>query len=174
MCWSFTETVYGVRANAQELGDLMQSALDVRLGRRRAPKKKVVFQGLTKLPEPKEQAEAFLYEHDGREMTLAAWARESGIPKNTLWTRVVVQRIPLGEAIKMQKPRVKRKNACPRVVSSTNAVLLQRPHGPDGAHGTVEPLPSRSQNPAKSHPIRVSGDGIEPPTRGFSILCSTD
>ncbi|CAI8875124.1 conserved hypothetical protein [Brevibacillus sp. IT-7CA2] len=45
-----------------------------------------------------------------------------------------------------------------------------------GAVG-IEPTPKVLETfvlPLNYAPIKVARDGIEPPTRGFSVLCSTD
>jgi hypothetical protein len=99
------------------------------------------------IPDPKLPS---LYKVAGVERTFSEWAKHSGISKNTLWSRP--DRGPSMTAAWLP-------GNCREILCSKRTGL---------AH------PSDRPEEPKHRGFVVRGDGIEPPTRGFSIPCSTD
>ncbi len=154
-----TERVYA-RVKQDQVGDRMLDALDARYTRsaRRhraaGPRVKVV----AKIPDPKLP---MLYDVDGVTKTMADWARASGIKKNTLHSRLTAG-LTMAEALRKSFPAFEAAGKLPGNSGSTRPRLAPAAEGPD-----VKKEPNSAENP-------VRRGGIEPPTRGFSVPCSTD
>ena len=146
---TITERVYA-RVRHDAVGDRMLAALDPRYTkgatRSRAGKDRTIAT-VKAIPDPKLP---IVYKVDGVERTLTEWAQHSGIPKMTLWSRLD-RGLSMAEALTAGKLPGKNGTDLPRFA----------------------PTPARASK-ANSREIPVRGDGIEPPTRGFSIPCSTN
>jgi hypothetical protein len=95
-----TELVYA-RVREEDLGDRMLDSIDPRYARRalsRRGKQKLVST-LKCLPEPK--ARAVLHTVNGTSRTLDQWAKAHGIPKSTLYSRVVERGMTMVDALKL-------------------------------------------------------------------------
>lgn len=158
-----TERHYA-RNKSEHLGERMQTALDVQLGRVAVVKRKP-FPILKKLPEPKPPAPVFEYEAGGKARTLAEWAKWAGIPKVTLWGRVNQQGMSLAEALKKPGKTRKSPSSC-HEFGKCSKRAANTTHKADTADGLKRSAsPEKPPLPPKKP---VSRDGIEPPTRGFS------
>jgi len=158
-----TERVYA-RVKQEHVGDRMLDALDpryTRSARKRRPagaRVKVV----AKISAPKLPT---LYEVDGVEKTLSEWARATGIKKNTLHSRMAAG-MTMAEAIRKDVPSFHGSaRKLPGNSGSQRPLLAHQRKSPDDPEGAD--APKSLKNP-------VRRDGIEPPTRGFSVPCSTD
>ncbi len=105
------------------------------------------------IPEPKVPT---LYRVKGVDKTLSEWAQHAGIPKNTLWSRLKAG-LTMPEAI--AKGPIGRAGKLPGNSGTKRSRLAPT------ADDSEEPKP-------RENPVRRGG--IEPPTRGFSVPCSTD
>jgi hypothetical protein len=131
-----------------------------------------------------------VFEVDGVIKTLDTWSKVSGIPKTTLHHRVMTKGMSMKDALARSDGR----RGSPLPVSSvrnqcrTNAAVegsvsqstppICREFAADSAalmgRNDTEIAPAASHKRPKSPGKPVPRDGIEPPTRGFSILCSTN
>ena len=156
-----TERVYA-RVKQEHVGDRMLEALDPRYTRsarkrKAGPRVKVV----TKIPAPKLPT---LYEVDGVERTLSGWAQATGIKKNTLHSRLAAG-ATMREAIRKSLPSFDAAGKLPGNSGSPRPLLEHQRPDVEQADVTTR---------GKKRSILVRRDGIEPPTRGFSVPCSTD
>jgi hypothetical protein len=92
-----TELVYA-KVKDEDVVDRMIDALDPRYARRaiNARGKKKMVKTIRALPEPKQQV---LYDVNGTKRTLADWAVASGVPKTTLFHRVLKVGMSMAEAL---------------------------------------------------------------------------
>jgi integrase len=171
-----TETVYA-KVRDEDLGDRMLDAIDPRYASRtlaqRGVRKSVEL--IEHIPEPK--AGRVLYAVRGESRTLAQWASASGIPKTTLYSRVVERGMTMAKAIKLgSRAAAAESKACHSSDSDDCRTFAADESEQDGlkAPKRDEVEAPETKNPAESAGSVVPRDGIEPPTRGFSILCSTD
>jgi integrase len=147
---AITERIYA-RVRDDQVGDRMLDALDPRYTRgasRTRSKASRKIATVTSIPDPRLPV---LYEANGLEKTLTEWAQHYGIPKNTLWHRLHKQGMTMSEALAAGK--------------------LPGKNGTD--RHRLAPHPKAPEEP-KHREIPVRRGGIEPPTRGFSVPCSTD
>ncbi len=171
-----TQQVYA-RVREEDLGSRMLDAISPdyaqRAVRARGEAERVAT--LTSLPAPRTAAPV-LYAVGVTSRTLAEWARATGIGKSTLHHRVVTRGLSMAHAIALGK------GGRGRPLPAADASRVTGSNCRTGAADTVEtaallahsPRMHRRTKQPKTPAIVVSGDGIEPPTRGFSILCSTD
>ncbi len=197
-----TETVYA-RVRERDLADRMIDAIDPRYARdaNSARPLKPLIKTITELPAPKQRRA--LYRIDCDERTLAQWARARGVPKSTLHHRVVTLGMSMERALELGKgrpaglapptaspviePKRKKRETPPTEAPDNPASardsmpsdcrtgageLAEKVHSVD-VMDAVQPTPELKK-PRKKRGSLVPRDGIEPPTRGFSILCSTD
>ena len=59
------------------------------------------------------------------------------------------------------------------LMGHTSSAMIRRVYAKIGTDAK-RPSAVASEKPAENADLKVPRDGIEPPTRGFSILCSTD
>ena len=171
-----TELVY-CRVSDEQLWDRMLDAIDPRYAQRaieaRGERKHVPT--LTCLPAPKPGPRKYMV--DGVPGVLADWAKLSGISKTTLHHRVVNRGMSMADALALGKGT--------RGKTLSGAAPLQRVDSGDcrtRAATEVEKVDVSDanasdddpSNPEDSRVLFVPRDGIEPPTRGFSIPCSTN
>ena len=155
-----TERVYA-RVRQEHVGHRMLDALRpeytraAQKGRKKGRRVKL----LTKIPAPKLP---FFYGINGVEKTLSEWARDTGIKKNTLWSRLKAG-LSMADAIT--------KGRRGSFQASDTAAKLPRNSGPPAK---ASARLGNDKNTEKKAVLRVRRGGIEPPTRGFSVPCSTD
>jgi len=197
-----TETVYA-KIKDEDVTDRMLDAIDPRYAKKahRARGTRKIVETIKKLPAPR--TSRVVYEVDGVEGTLVTWAETSGISKTTLFHRVVTSGMTMADALAVGKgtrgkrlvgPAAPKAKASAQRVARTAAVVdapcasFDSDAGGDcrtGAADRVDSLDaldtfqvpsvrrSRS-NPLETAAFTVPRDRIELPTRGFSILCSTN
>jgi integrase len=201
-----TELVYAHIKDADVVNRMIDS-LDPRYARRalKARGKKKLVKTITKLPEPKVRT---VYEVDGIAHTLAEWAIASGIPKTTLFHRVMKVGMSMADALALGRGRRGRRLAAangkplqtkapvttpPKSAEAFDtadqktprkSLIVEAPSG-DCRTGAADRMKKVNVTDAESaHPtspppenlaeIVVVRGGIEPPTRGFSVPCSTN
>ena len=176
-----TELVYS-RVRDADLGDRMLSAIDPEYVRRTldaggAPAR---VETITVLPEPK--AGPLLYTIAGVSRTLAGWGRAHAIPKTTLYSRVIERGMSMSNAIKLGSRREATAASAVQPCQSfettttdcrTGAADTSDTGGLIGQKSVTTTAPP-NKKPRKKQGLEVPRDRIELPTRGFSILCSTD
>jgi integrase len=166
-----TELVYA-RVKDEDVTDRMLDAIDPRYASKahHARGTQKIVPTITQLPAPR--MPRLLYEVEGEERTLAEWSETSGIPKATLHHRVITSGMAMPDALALGKG-TRGKRLVPvkdcRTGAADRAGKVDATDALDGQ--SVQRTPS---NPLENPPILVPRDGIEPPTRGFSILCSTN
>ncbi len=164
---SITERVYA-RMKREALADRMLDVLDPKYaraaGKARKKKERTVVT-ISAIPEPRAHV---LYEVEHEEHTLSEWAQISRIPKSTLHHRLEAG-LTMGDAIKLGRGTRGRPLA-PDTQAFDTAALLPRNRGKKRQQ-LAGPSPAES---AENSGNPVPRDGIEPPTRGFSIPCSTN
>ncbi len=175
-----TELVYA-RVREEDLGDRMLTAIDPEYARRtldaRGTPKRVAT--ITALPDPK--AGPVLYTVIGISRTLDQWAKVHAIPKGTLYSRVVERGMSMADALKLGS---RSRDAAAHVQSSQPldpAAADRRTGAADTSDtgGLIGQLSVATTDPPNKKPRKNQGsevprDRIELPTRGFSILCSTN
>ena len=124
---------------------------------------------ITKLPEPRRPV---LYVVGDVARTLADWSRPTGIPKATLHHRVVTRGMEMADAIAVGEGVRGRplEFSGVRFCRNTPAKLGQESAAPGSSEASAASDLVRDQR--ERPPIVVPRDGIEPPTRGFSIPLS--
>jgi hypothetical protein len=155
--------------------DRMLDAIDPRYAKtaHRARGQRKVVQTLKKLPEPR--VRLVLYQVDGLERSLAEWATVSGIPKTTLFHRVVTSGMTMDEALALGRgtrgKRLPQISPCAGFDSTDcRTGAADRVETMDGLDALDTPAAQTAvSNPPVSLVNLVPRDGIEPPTRGFSI-----
>ena len=148
-----TERVYA-RVKQEHVGDRMLEALDPKYARAaQKGKKPARVKTVTEIPEPKVPT---LYRVKGVDKTLSEWAQHAGIPKNTLWSR-------LQAGLTM-----------PEAIAKGPSHRAGKLPGNSGTKRSRLALAEDDSGEPKTSEIRVRRGGIEPPTRGFSVPCSTD
>ena len=169
-----TERVYA-RVRAEDIGDRMLDAIDPRYARRahRNRKKPRSVPTITKVPEPK--AGPTVYTLAGVARTLDQWAKAHAIPKGTLYSRVVERGMTMAEALKLgSRSAATSARACQSSNDCrTYAADRSERDGLNGQDRDGAATPT-TKKAGKKPALAVPRDGIEPPTRGFSILCSTN
>jgi integrase len=196
-----TETVYA-RVKDEDVTDRMLDAIDPRYAKaaHKARGKRKVVETLKKVPEPR--SPRVLYVVAGVERSLVEWAEVSGLSKTTLFHRVVTSGMAMADALALGKgtrgkplqvPRTAGKppSRGSRTAAASPGTAAAAAAGFDssdcrtGAANASErrdasddldaPRVQRvEQNHREIPRFSVPRDGIEPPTRGFSIPCSTN
>ena len=95
---AITENAYA-RVKDEDLTNRMIDAIDPRYARtaRRARRTRKIVETITTLPEPR--TERVTYVANGVSRTLSQWARVSRISKTTLYNRVVLHKMSMGDAL---------------------------------------------------------------------------
>jgi hypothetical protein len=137
-----------------------------------------VIATIKRLPEPRRPR--VLYLVDGVERTLAEWAESSGISKTTLFHRVVTSGMSMADALAVGKGTRGKRLASPAPCVAFDSGDC-RTGAADGSEkvDASDALDTARVRHLRANPPKTSGnsvprDGIEPPTRGFSIPCSTN
>lgn len=174
-----TEKVYA-KVREEDLGDRMLDAIDPGYASQaltlRGARKQVKV--IDHIPEPK--ARLILYSVGGESRTLVQWAKAHAIPKTTLYSRVVERGMAMADALKLGS----RKRAVTAMLEScqssdsddhcrTGAANKTDNDGLTGQNLKVAETTATKKR-RETQGLVVPRDGIEPPTRGFSILCSTN
>jgi hypothetical protein len=191
-----TETVYA-RVKDEDVTDRMLDAIDPRYAKaaHKARGKRKVVETIKKVPEPR--SPRVLYAVAGIERTLVEWAAVSGLSKTTLFHRVVTSGMSMADALALEKGRRgkplpvapmarKLRSRGSRTVATAGATArFDSTDCRTGAADASERLDAldvldaprvwrADQNKREIPQFSVPRDGIEPPTRGFSIPCSTN
>jgi integrase len=186
-----TETVYA-KVREEDVNDRILDAIDPRYAKKahKARGARKLVDTIKKLPEPK--SGRVLYEVAGVRRTLGGWATITGIAKTTLHHRVVTSGMPLADALALGRGTKGRPlmtaSAARTPGSATSQIAPLRPsscpayepHCRTGAADGMEKMdgldqlepvrvPSAVRNLRERPQNSVPRDGIEPPTRGFSI-----
>ncbi len=139
-----TETVYA-SVRQGDVADRILDAIDPRYAQQaNKDREKPLVQTLTSIPEPRQLA--LLYKVNGDVMSLDAWADGAGIPKGTLYYRVVTRGMPMAEALKKGTPGQRRasKPAPPCDGGVISGMETTPPDGPnEPVAGDGPPLVSR-------------------------------
>ena len=167
-----TELVY-CRVSDDALFDRMLDAIDSRYAQRATAARgnRVQIPTITNVPEPKPGPVKHVVDGVGR--VLDDWAKVSGISKTTLHHRVVKRGMTMADALALG--RGTKGKALP---SARGPSVDCRTGAATEADG-VDFVDADEDDPEPHHPELLAGvvvprDGIEPPTRGFSIPCSTN
>jgi integrase len=178
-----TETIYA-KVRQEDLGNRMLDAIDPRYAGRAiaARGKKKRLKTITKLPDPK--AGPKLYEVAGVSRTLAGWAKARGMSKGTLYNRVVERGMNMAAALALSTRTGTSSTSSTAAMGTCQAFEADTLCRTGAANKTdtgeqpgqilSESGTAPSEKPRKKQGFEVPRDGIEPPTRGFSILCSTN
>ncbi len=171
-----TGTVYA-SVRQEDVADRMLDAIDPRYAQQaHKGREKPVVPTLTVIPEPRQLAAA--YEVNGVTQSLDAWADSSGVPKGTLYYRVVTRGMSMPEALAKRTPgqrkrpphdatdREAQQGDCDEGVIS--GVERPPPNGSVGPVGGETP----PQIPAKNLDSSARPAGLEPATRGLEGRCS--
>ncbi len=165
---SITEKVYA-RIKQEQVGDRMLDALDpqyTRAASRARKKSERKVPTLTRLPEPHVPE---VHEVDGRALTLDAWARLSGIPKSTLYFRVVLNGITMKQALAMGRGSSQAGGTRVLATRST-AGILPGNSGNERPLLTHQPTAVSLKTPRKT----VGQDRLELSANGLRVRCSTN
>ena len=130
-------------------------------------RKRPMVSTLKRIPDPRPVAT--LYEAGGVRKTLDSWAKESGIPKTTLFYRVVTRRMPMEEALAKGTPGRRKPPSPPegRSGECDTGVIVSVEIG--ASNGAIGPAPGEGtpQIPRETTLSSVRPDRFERTTFGF-------
>jgi hypothetical protein len=160
---SMTEKVYA-RVKQDAVGDRILDMIDPKYARaasrsRKSSARKI--ETITKLPEPRRPDG---HEVDGVVKTIDGWAIESGIPKSTLYWRVVTRGVPMKQALVM--------GSASRRASGNSQMTIRPTAGKLPVNsGTPRPLLALlgDAQPANSSDFQVGQDRLELSANGLRV-----